>query len=182
MFAMQVCLRRAHVSMAPLPRDQLNAKDADMEQVLFLYYITTKVLVKCRIDISGWTRNRRIRRYNKQKRIGYLWIKKSLTEKIAIICFELSVCGQWLSAFMMRGQQYFPKKSEHIKNKEDNYEKLINLWTSWVSLEKVLNWEKVVNLISVRRTAFTIKFLVLGTLIRKPTGKWDQAVDHKVDI
>ncbi len=49
----QVCvaasLQAASVSMASRPRDQLKAKDADMEQALLLCYITTKVLVKCRI-------------------------------------------------------------------------------------------------------------------------------------
>ena len=50
-FASQACLRAAHVSMAPHPRDRLNAKDTDMEQTLLLYYVTTKVLVKCCINI-----------------------------------------------------------------------------------------------------------------------------------
>ncbi len=34
------------------PRDQLNAKDTDMEQALLLCYITTKVLVKCCIVVG----------------------------------------------------------------------------------------------------------------------------------
>ena len=49
------CLRRKHISvlhvlaLGPCPRDQLNAKDVDMEQAVLLCYVTTKVLVKCRI-------------------------------------------------------------------------------------------------------------------------------------
>ena len=50
-FALQARLQVAHVNMAPLLRDQLNAKDADMEQALLLCYIVTKVLVICRIVI-----------------------------------------------------------------------------------------------------------------------------------
>ncbi len=47
MFVLQACLRAAPASMAPCPHDHLDAKDADMEQTLLLYYVTTKVLVKC---------------------------------------------------------------------------------------------------------------------------------------
>ena len=50
-----LCLRRksvfelcnVHNSMATRSYDQLNAMDADMEQVLLLSYVTTKVVVKC---------------------------------------------------------------------------------------------------------------------------------------
>ncbi len=47
MFVLQPCLRAACGSVAPHPCNQLNAKDADMEQVLLLCYVTTKVLMKC---------------------------------------------------------------------------------------------------------------------------------------
>ena len=52
MFVSQECLQATRISMAPCPHNQLNAKDADMEQALLLCYVTTKVLVKCRILVS----------------------------------------------------------------------------------------------------------------------------------
>ena len=54
MFASLACLQAAHVSVALLLRDQLNANDADMEQALLLCYVTTRMLMKCSID---WHQN-----------------------------------------------------------------------------------------------------------------------------
>ncbi len=75
-FALQACLQAAHFSMALYLRYQLNAKDPDIEQALLLCYVTTKVLVKCRLGIC-WTNHTHTLCY--KDKLTYFWEVKAGT-------------------------------------------------------------------------------------------------------